>query len=116
MTALLYYSISSDLAEDEIIEVDRRVAKDREAVYTFVRDFAANGKDGIKTKRIILIIALVSVVWLSNLESVSAVGLPIPPALVVRVHPNYQYDSNVQIAKVIPRKKDLIVSKLPKIE
>ena len=112
MTALLYYSISSDLAEDEIIEVDRRVAKDRKAVYIFVRNFASNGKDG--TKRIILIIALVSVVWLSNLESVSAVGLPIPPALVVRVHPNYQYDSNVQIAKVIPRKKDIIVYKSPK--
>ena len=70
MTALLYYSISSTLTEDEIIEVDRRVAKDREAVYIFVRNFAANGKDG--TKRIILIIALASVVWFSNLESAEA--------------------------------------------
>ena len=35
MSSLLYYSISSDLTEDEIIEVDRRVAKDREAVYLF---------------------------------------------------------------------------------
>ena len=53
MTALLYYSMKSNLTEDEI--VDRRVAKDRKAVYIFVRNFAANGKDG--TKRIILIIA-----------------------------------------------------------
>ena len=37
-----------------------------------------------------------------------------PPEPVVIVQPSYQYDSNVQIAKVIPRKKNLIVSKSPK--
>ena len=37
-----------------------------------------------------------------------------PPAPVVRVQSSYQYDSKVQIAKVIPRKKDLIVYKSPK--
>ena len=37
-----------------------------------------------------------------------------PPAPVVRVQPSYQYDSKIQIAKVIPRKKDLIVYKSPK--
>jgi len=54
MSSLLYYSISSDLAEDEIIEVDRRVAKDREAVYLFFRELASNSKD--KGKRIELYI------------------------------------------------------------
>lgn len=43
----------------------------------------ANGKDG--TKRIILIIALGSVVWFSNLESAEAIGLSMPPTPVVRV-------------------------------
>jgi len=32
-----------------------------------------------KTKRVILVITLVSVVWFSNLESVEAIGLSLPP-------------------------------------
>jgi hypothetical protein len=31
MGALLYYSISSDLTKDEMIEIDRQVANNREA-------------------------------------------------------------------------------------
>ena len=68
MTALVSFLISSTFTKDEIIEVDHRVAKDREAVCIFVRNFAANIKH--KTKKIILIIALASLVWFSNLESV----------------------------------------------
>ena len=41
-------------------------------------------------------------------------GLSIVPAPVVRVHPSYQHDYKVEIVKVIPRKKDLIVYKSPK--
>ena len=48
MSALLYYSISSDLTEDEIIEVDRRVAKNREAVYLFFRELPSNSKPKVK--------------------------------------------------------------------
>jgi hypothetical protein len=107
MTALLYYSISSTLTEYEIIEVDRRVAKDREAVYIFVRNFAANGKDG--TKRIILIIALANLVWFSNLESANAIGLSLPPSQIVRVHkPSYDYRSEIKIAKIVSPKLDKI--------
>jgi len=36
------------------------------------------------------------------------------PAPVIRVQASYQYDFKVQIANVIPRKKDLIVYKSPK--
>lgn len=110
MTAFLYYSISSTLTEDEIIEVDRRVAKDREAVYIFVRK---NGKDG--TKRIILIIALASVVWFSNLESAEAIGLSLPPSQIVRVHKSsYDYRSEIKIAKIVSPKSDKItLSNLP---
>jgi hypothetical protein len=42
MSSLLYYSISSDLTEDEIIEIERRVAKEREAVYLFFRELPSN--------------------------------------------------------------------------
>lgn len=106
MTALLYYSIPSTLTEDEIIEVDRRVAKDREAVYTFVRDFAANGKDGIKTKRIILIIALTGGVWFSNLEPAKAIP---PSSPIVRIHePSYNYRSEMKSAEIVSPKLDKI--------
>ena len=42
MTALLYYSISSDLTEYEIIEIDKRVAKNREAIWLLVRKLPSN--------------------------------------------------------------------------
>jgi len=77
-----------------------------------IKNFPLNTKS--KTKKVILVIVLASGVWFSNLESVSAIGLPMPPTPVVRVHPSHQHDSKVQIAKVIPRKKDLIVYKSPK--
>ncbi len=38
MSSLLYYSISSDLTKDEIIEIDRQIAKNRETVFFFVRN------------------------------------------------------------------------------
>jgi hypothetical protein len=41
MTALLYYSMSSDLTADEIIEIDRQIAENRETVCFFVRNLAS---------------------------------------------------------------------------
>jgi len=119
MSLLLYYSISSGLTKDEIIEIDRYVAKNQETVCIFVRNLKPNVRNlnpnvKDKTKRVILIITLVSVVWFGNLQSVNAIGLPMPPASVVRVQRSYHHDFKVQIAKVIPRKKDLIVYKSPK--
>ena len=77
-----------------------------------IRNLSLNLKG--KSKKIVVMISLVTIVWFSNLESVSAIGLPIPAMPVERIQPSYQYDYNVQIAKVIPRKKDLIVYKSPK--
>ena len=48
MTALLYYSISSDLTEDEIIEIDSQVANNRE----FIRNLTSNLR--CKAKRVLL--------------------------------------------------------------
>lgn len=77
-----------------------------------IRNLSLNLKG--KSKRIVIVISLATVVWFSNLESVSAIGLLMLPTSVVIVQPSYQHDSKVQIAKVIPRKKDLIVYKSPK--
>ena len=83
-----------------------------ESTVLLIRNLSLNLKG--KSKRIVVVISLATVVWFSNLESVSAIGLPMPPTPVVRVQPSYQHDSKVQIAKLIPRKKDLIVYKSPK--
>jgi hypothetical protein len=112
MNSLLYYSISSGLTKDEIIEIDKRVAKNRETVCFFVRNLASNAKN--KTRKVIVVIILGGALYFNNVQPSEAIGLPMPPAPVVRVHPSYQYESNVQIAKVTPRKKDLIVYKSPK--
>ena len=112
MTALLYYSMSSDLTVDEIIEIDRQIAKNRGTVCFFVRNLASNVKD--KTRKGIVVIILGGALYFNNVQPSEAIGLTMPPAQVVRVQPSYQYDSNVQIAKGIPRKKDLIVYKSPK--
>ena len=67
-----------------------------------------------KSKRIIILCILGGGLLFSNVEAAPAMGLSIRAAPVVRVQPSYQHDSKVQIAKVIPRKKDLIVYKSPK--
>jgi hypothetical protein len=67
-----------------------------------------------KTKKVIVVILLGGALYFSNVQPSEAIGLSMPPAPVVRVQPSYQHDSKVQIAKVIPRKKDLIVYKSPK--
>jgi hypothetical protein len=74
--------------------------------------YRCNVKD--KTKTLVIVISLTSVIWFSSLESAAAVGLNMPPTPIVRVQPSYQHDSKVEIAKVIPRKKDLIAYKSPK--
>ncbi len=74
-----------------------------------IRNLSLNLKG--KSKRIVVVISLATVVWFSNLESVSAIDLTFPPTPVVILQPSSQPDSEVQIAKVIPRKKDLIVYK-----
>lgn len=112
MTALLYISYSSGLSEDDKLIIDRQVSRNREKVCIVVKTLASNAKD--KTKKVIVVILLGGALYFSNVQPSEAIGLSMPPAPVGRVQPSYQYDSNVQIAKVIPRKKDLIVYKSPK--
>ena len=92
MSSLLYYSISSDLTRDERIEIDKQVVKNRE-----------------ETKRLIIVISLTSLIYFSSLESVEAIGLPMPPMQEVRVEPSFE-DSlkNPEIAKLVRRKPDRI--------
>ena len=106
MPALLYYSISSDLTEDEIIEIDRQVTKNREAVCIFVRNCASNAKD--KTRKVIVISILGRALWFSNVQPSSAIGLSMPPAPVVRVQRSYKHPSEVKIAPIADKRLDKI--------
>jgi hypothetical protein len=112
MIGLLYISYSLRLSEDDKLIIDRQVSRNRETVCIVVKTLASNAKN--KTKKIIVVILLGGAIYFSNVQPSEAIGLSMPPAPVVRVQPSYQYDSKVQIAKVIPRKKDLIVYKSPK--
>jgi hypothetical protein len=112
MTALLFISYSSELSEADKLSIDNSVFENRLAVSKFVKDSSCNVK--AKTKRLIIVISLTSVIWFISLESSEAIGLSIPPPPTVIVCPNYQHEFKVQTAKVIPRKTDLITYKSPK--
>ena len=75
MTALLYYSISSDLTEDEIIEIDSQVANNRE----FVRNLPSNSKR--KAKRVLLYAT--SIFQLGQPLYTAAVMLPLPTQISI---------------------------------
>ena len=72
MTSLLYYSISSDLTEDKIIEIDLYVAKNRE----FVRNLPSYSKR--KAKRVFLYTTFIFQAWVPY---AAAVAMPLPPAI-----------------------------------
>ena len=56
MTALLYYSYSTNLTEDEIVEIDKKVFRNRELVYQFRTKLSSNTKR--KIKRVIIVVCL----------------------------------------------------------
>lgn len=69
----------------------------------------SNVKD--KTKRLIIVISLATVVYFSVLESAEAIGLsmPMPPAPVVRVQRSYKHSSEVKIAPIAEKRLDKIL-------
>ena len=85
MTALLYYSISSDLTKDEILEIDKQVKKDREGVYLFVKELPSNSKR--KVKRIGLYIVFIFSISQPLVPCAAAVVMPLPPIAIHRLSP-----------------------------
>lgn len=112
MSSLLYYSISSNLTEDEIIEVDRRIAKDREAVYLFFRELPSNSKR--KAKRLFVDVIFTFQLGQPLIPFTTAVMMPLPPA-IERLSP-FEQDRILgnknyypQIATIIEQKIDKMV-------
>ena len=77
MTALLYYSISSDLTEDEIIEIDSQVANNRE----FVRNLPSNSKR--KAKRVLLYATFIFQFGQPLVTYAAAVMVPLPTQISI---------------------------------
>lgn len=75
MTALLYYSISSDLIKNEIIAIDERVAQNRKGVYLFVRKLPSNSKR--KAKRLGFYIVFMFAISQPLVPCAAAVMIPV---------------------------------------
>jgi len=71
-----------------------------------VRNLSSNLN--FKTKRLIVVITLVSGFWFSNLESAEAIGLSMPPIPVVKVQPNYKHTYEIKVAPTVSPKLDKI--------
>ena len=79
MSSLLYYSISSNLTKDEIIAIDKQVAKNRKGVYLFVRKLPSNSKR--KAKRLFVYGTFLFQLGQPLVPYATAVMLPLPAAM-----------------------------------
>lgn len=109
MSALLYYSISSDLTEDEIIKIDKQVDNNREGVYLFLTQLPSNSTR--KAKRLGLYIVFMFASGQPLVPCAAAVVMPLPPA-INRLSPQDRILSNKnsspQIATISRSKVDKI--------
>jgi hypothetical protein len=83
MSSLLYYSISSNLTKDEIIEIDERVSKNREAVYLFVKKLPSNPK--AKAERLFVHGMFIFQLGQPLVPCAAAVVMPVPPVAIHRL-------------------------------
>ena len=85
MSSLLYYSISSDLTKDEIIEIDKRVAKNREAIFLPISKLSSNSKR--KAKRLFVYGMVLFQLGQPFVPCAAAVVMPLPPVAIHRLSP-----------------------------
>ena len=85
MNSLLYYSTSSDLTKDEIIEIDKRVAKNREAIFLPISKLSSNSKR--KAKRLFVYGMFIFQLGQPFVPCAAAVVMPLPPVAIHRLSP-----------------------------
>jgi len=106
MSSLLYYSISSDLTENEKMEIDKQVARNREAVYLL----PSNSKG--KAKRLFVYGMFIFHLGQPLVPCAAAVMMPLPPVAIHRLSPIEQdrilKNSYPQIATIPESKVDKI--------
>lgn len=111
MGSLLYYSISSSLTKDEIIAIDKRVGKNREGVYLFVRKLPSNLKR--KAKRLSVHGMFLFQLGQALVPCTAAVMLPLPPA-IERLSP-FEQDIILGNKNYYPQIAPIIESKIDKM-
>jgi hypothetical protein len=111
MTSLLYYSISSNLTKNEVVKIDERVSKNREAAYLFVRKLPSNSK--AKAERLFVHGMFIFQLGQPLVPCAAAVVMPLPPT-IHRLSPIEQdrilsnKNSYPQIASIVESKVDKI--------
>ena len=112
MSSLLYYPISSNLTKDEIIAIDKQVAKNRKGVYLFVRKLPSNSKR--KAKRLFVYGMFLFQLGQPLVPCAAAVVMPLPPIAIHRLSPIEQdrilsnKNGYPQIANILEEKVDKI--------
>ena len=112
MGSLLYYSILSNLTKDEIIAIDKQVAKNRKGVWLFVRKLPSNSKR--KAKRLFVYGMFLFQLGQPLVPCTAAVVMPLPPIAIHRLSPIEQdrilsnKNSYPQIAHILEEKVDKI--------
>jgi hypothetical protein len=103
MSSLLYYSISSDLTEDEIIEIDKQVKE----VYLFLTELPSNSKG--KAKRLFVYVIFLFQLGQPLIPCAAGVMIPLPPAInrlspikesITRIQKNYTQTATIPESKV----------------
>ena len=111
MTALLYNSISSGLTENQIIEIDKQIFKNRQSVYLFIKRLPLNSK--FKAQKLLANGMLLFQLSQPLSPYVYTVMIPLPPAME-RLSPIEQdkiltnKNSYPQIAHILEEKVDKI--------
>ena len=112
MTSFLYYSILSNLTEDEIIVIDKQVVNNRERVYLFVRKLPSNSKR--KAKRLGFYIVFMFAISQGLVLGANAVMMPLPP-LTSHSLLAIQQDTTISTPNVYPQIATIPESKVDKI-
>ena len=113
MTALLYNSISSGLTENQIIEIDKQIFKNRQSVYLFIKRLPLNSK--FKAQKLLANGMLLFQLSQPLSPYVYTVMIPLPPAME-RLSPIEQdkiltnKNSYPQIAHILEEKVDKITN------
>lgn len=101
MSLLLYYSYSRGLNEDNLVEIDKRVGRNREAVYLFFLELPFNSKR--KAKKICFYVVFM---FMISQPPCAAVMLPLPQAIHnlspsrIRTNKNYPQIAAIPASKV----------------
>jgi len=113
MSSLLYYSISSDLTKDEIIEINKQVDNNRKAVYLFLTQLPSNSTR--KAKRLFVYVMFTFQLDQPLVPCATAVMMGLPPA-IHRLSPmNYEQERILSNKNYSPQIASIIESKMDKM-